>query len=149
MRFRAKFGLIDSLWLAVGATYLLILVSRAGHLRPSFIFCAIAFLPQALLRLLGLIFVYWEIDSDGLHERRLWRMRSIPWAEVASVTFWPDEQKVSSSFAIRYERPAPLSDRGSIIANPSDRDTFLQELQRHAPGASFDVPIRLSVIPQS
>jgi hypothetical protein len=81
--------------------------------------------------------VYWDLDSAGLHERRLWGERKIPWQEVIRVSAWNPEQTSSDFLAVHYARSAPMSDRGSVIANPDDRKQFLAGLRRYAPLTVF------------
>jgi hypothetical protein len=40
---------------------------------------------------------------------------------------------------VDYARPAPMSDRGHVLANPEDREQFIRTLRRFAPQATFDV----------
>lgn len=94
---------------------------------------------MALLRGLNQGFIYWEIDNDGLRERRLWHSKQVPWQDVVHVGSWHPNQPSSDYLEIDYARPAPMSDRGSVIANPEDRSGFLAALHRFAPNADFEV----------
>jgi len=138
MRFRAKFGLLG--WAYVGsALFVLVLRLSRGHHNEVLTTLAV-FLPVfAALKILAQIFVYWDLDSAGLHERRLWGEKKIPWREVTRVSAWNPEQTSSDFLAVHYARSAPMSDRGSVIANPDDRKQFLADLRRYAPLAVFDV----------
>jgi hypothetical protein len=138
MRFRAKFGLLG--WAYVGSA-LLVLVLRLGRGHHNDVLATLAvFLPVfAAFKILAQIVVYWDLDSVGLHERRLWGERQIPWQEVTRVSAWNPERPSSDFLAVHYARSAPMSDRGSVIANPDDRDQFLADLRRYAPLAVFDV----------
>jgi hypothetical protein len=128
MRFRAKFGLLG--WVYVGLT-LLILVLRLSRGHHNEVLTTLAvFLPvSAAFKILAQIFIYWDLDSAGLHERRLWGEKKIPWQEVTRVSAW-NERPSSDFLAVHYARSAPMSDQGSVIANPDDRDHFLADLRR-------------------
>ena len=80
---------------------------------------------------------YWDFESDGLRERRLWRTKTIPWAEVTYVGPW--ESASSKWVAIEYERKAPLSDRGRVIVTPARRKAFIAALRQFAPQAEFEI----------
>jgi len=136
MRFRAKFGLLG--WVYVGSA-LLVLVLRLSRGHHNEVLTTLAvFLPVfAAFKILAQIFIYWDLDSAGLHERRLWGEKRIPWQEVTRVSAW-NERPSSDFLAVHYARSAPMSDQGSVIANP-DRDHFLADLRRYAPLAVFDV----------
>jgi len=91
---------------------------------------------NALIRVITQIFVYWELDSSSLREHRLWDCREVAWREVARVGLWNPKSTV---LEIQYARDAPLSDRGTVIANPEDREQFLAAIHRFAPQAAFDL----------
>lgn len=94
---------------------------------------------MATARTLSQAFIYWDVDPEGLRERRLLSTRSIPWQEVVHVGSWRPNQPASDYLEIDYARPAPISDRGTVIANPEDRSGFISALRRFAPQANFDV----------
>jgi hypothetical protein len=134
MRFRAKFGIAG--WSQIALVCLIAVLWLSGvKSLPALAFGAIIF---ASVIVLSQVFVYWDLDSHCLRERRLWGKRQVPWEEVTRVSAW--NEKPSSDFlAIHYSRRGPMSDDGSIIANPQDRQQFLVELHRYAPQAVFDV----------
>jgi hypothetical protein len=90
----------------------------------------------ASLFILHHIFIYWELDSDSLKERRFWNKKEVAWKEVTHVG---NSAPTSNFLAVDYARPAPMSDHGQIIANPEDRLQFIAALRRFAPNAEFDV----------
>jgi hypothetical protein len=82
------------------------------------------------------LFIYWDLDADHLHERRLWNTRDVGWQEVTHIGPWGQS---SQYLVVDHARLAPMSDSGSLIANPEDRSGFISALHRYAPQASFDV----------
>ena len=98
----------------------------------------ILFVVFGLQRVMNHIFIYWEVNSSGLRECCLWNEKTIPWQEVTRISGWLPEQPWSDSLAIHYARSAPLSDSGTVVATPQDRQQFLADLHRYAPKAAFD-----------
>lgn len=136
MRFRAKFGAIGWFW--VGSACLIATLWLSGRRHSESRFLALFFLVMASLQVLNHFFIYWDIDPAGLRERRLWSTREIHWREVTHIGGWPS-QPSSDSLQIDFARPAPISERGSVIANPEDRGGFIAALHKFAPEAEFDV----------
>lgn len=134
MRFRPKFGLQGWSWVALGCLSTLLL-ARAHSNRLLWSVWPIL----ALQFIFGKVFIYWEVDASGLHERRFWRRKEIAWDEITHVGSWIPSQPGSDYVAVDYGRPAPMSDRGSVIANPADRAEFIAALRRFAPQADFEV----------
>jgi len=118
--------------------YMAFLLS-AKHPGSIQIFTAVVWVFLGSIEALSRFLTYWDLGSFGLHERRLWNTREVPWQEVTHVGAWNPERPSSDFLAIDYARPAPISDRGSVIANPEDRQQFIDALRRFAPQASFDV----------
>jgi hypothetical protein len=79
--------------------------------------------------------IYWDIEADHLHERRLWHTTDIPWSEVTHIGYW----EKSLCLSIDHKRTSPMSDQGSIIANPEDQSEFISAICRLAPQATIDV----------
>ena len=135
MRFRAKFGALD--WCVVGmALFAIVLWLSGAHLG---VMTFLAVVPLASLRILSQLFIFWDVDGDFLRERRLWSTHQIPWHEVVYVGSWNPSWLESDYLEIDYARPAPLSERGSVKANPEDRARFIASLHRFAPQADFEV----------
>ena len=132
MRFRAKFGLVDWFWILT--TCVITLAWITGR-RSSTLFLFVFGL-NALIRVVSQLFIYWELDSSGFREHRLWSTREVAWQEVARVGLWNPRSTV---LEIQYARDAPLSDRGTVIANPGDREQFLAAIHMFAPRAAFDL----------
>lgn len=139
MRFRAKFGLLGWVYVAFASFVIVLILSPRQHHGDQRFFAVLPTLVLAVLRILSQIFIYWEINSDGLRVRRFWDEKTIPWQEVTRVGAWNPKHASSDVLAIDYFRSAPMSDQGSVIANPEDRQQFLANLRRYAPQAVFDV----------
>jgi hypothetical protein len=138
VKYRAHFGLFG--WLQVGTACLclILILSRGGHtfkvgLFPGFTICMLA-----LQRVLNHLFTYWKLEQDGLRVRSMLFEKAIAWGEITSVSGF-NGNAGSSTLELDYARTGPLSDRGSVLANPEDRNEFLQGLHRFAPHATFEV----------
>jgi hypothetical protein len=136
MRFRAKFGALDWCW--IGTACLFAALWFSGHLSGIAGLFALYFVSMTAFRALSQVFIYWEIDSERLRERRLWHTKEIPWPEIVHVASWHPRQVSHDYLEIDYARPAPMSDRGSVFANPEDRTGFLAALHRFATEADFE-----------
>lgn len=132
MKFRAKFGVHNLLWAAMGVFSLSHTLLR-GHTD----FFHEYFLILALVWALPPLTHWWKITEEGLLQKSSWGSRSVPWSEITRVSNWPGPE--GKGVQIDHARPAPLSDRGTIYASPANRDGFLAELKRHAPHAQFEV----------
>jgi hypothetical protein len=149
MRFRAKFDLLDVLYVALPLFMLVLLLSEPHHASLFLRAFAALYGLTGLVRVLSRIYIYWDVTPEGLGERRLWTSRFIPWAQMTSVAPWPDGKPLSDAVVIDFTRPAPLSSTGRVIANPDRLDEFLAELRAHAPQARFAVPSTSSILPLS
>jgi hypothetical protein len=86
----------------------------------------------ALQVALSRYFIYWEIDSAGLRERRYWIVKEVAWVEVTHVGSFPRNSPTSDTLEVDYIR-------GRIVAKPEDRREFISALRRFAPQANFEV----------
>jgi hypothetical protein len=140
MRFRTKFGAQGVFLVSLAILYAYFVFF--GHLRSPHSFwgfTAAVWVYWALLRVFSQIFCYWELDTDCLRQRNFLGVKEIPWQEVTRVGSFPPKHPASSMLQVDYSRPAPMSDRGYVLANPEDREQFIRTLRRFAPQATFDV----------
>ncbi|MGC2617694.1 MAG: hypothetical protein WA414_01570 [Acidobacteriaceae bacterium] len=119
---------------------LFLLVSGPRHASPFLRESVVVWGLAGLFRIFTRAFIYWDITPDGLCERHLSSVQTIPWSEIISVAPWPDSRRNQDTLAIDYARPAPLSATGQVLVNPSHLDEFLAALREHAPQARFTVP---------
>jgi hypothetical protein len=91
----------------------------------------------AAQQILNRTFTYWDVDDTGLKERRLWNIRTVPWAEITYVRAASNANP--DCLAIDFARSAPVSDRGTITANPIEMTQFIDILRKFAPQASFEI----------
>lgn len=139
MRFRSKFGLLSWTYVSLALFGIVLRFGpghRSGHPQT---FVLVVYIMCAAIYVIPQLLVYWDLSPEFLHERRLWSERNIAWEEVTRVSAWGQDPLSSSTLAIDYYRPAPMSDRGTIVANPIDRQQFLAEIRRHAPQATIEV----------
>lgn len=84
-------------------------------------------------------FTYWDFNSDALYERRLWATRRIDYSTIAFVGAWGGKPS-SPYLAIEFGKiGSALEPRTVLIANPSDRESFVRSLHEHAQYAEFSV----------
>ena len=140
MRFRTKFGAQGVFLVSLAILYAYFaFFGHVARLQPFWGFTAAIYIWWALLRVLSQIFNYWELDADCLRQRNFLGVKEIPWQEVTRVGSFPPKHPASSMLQVDYARPAPMSDRGYVLANPEDREQFIRTLRRFAPQATFDV----------
>jgi hypothetical protein len=149
MRFRAKFGILDCAWLALGSFVVLLYATGPHHATRTLRAYVVVWTAIIAVHLLLRAFIFWDVAADGLHVRRLWSSRTIPWNQIISVEPWPDVRSVRGSIAIDFSSPAPLSTSGRVVAHPGRLDEFLAALRRYAPQASISVPSGSTLFPSS
>jgi hypothetical protein len=88
----------------------------------------------ALLGFYGQKAMFWEMDTEGLRQHRLWINTKIEWQSITRVeSLWFSFYDLK----IEYNRDGFGPRIGRILANPADRDAFLDSLRRFAPQAVF------------
>jgi hypothetical protein len=148
MRFHTKFAWVQFagaiLW--VGLSYLWFHKPTAGQgIRSAYFIGGICWLFSALSCIANYFFTWWEVSDSGLTQRRLLRVRTIPWNEITRIGPWQPGKKPNLQWlAVDYVRPAPMSDRGELLIHPADRNALVQALRTHAPQADFEF-IRLEI----
>jgi hypothetical protein len=84
--------------------------------------------------------IYWDLDSDELHERRMWNRQRVAYSEITAVRPWGSKNPSSSYLDIEFGQVgSAFNPRINMIACPSDRETFLNTLRKQAPQAEFTV----------
>jgi len=140
MRFRQRFGWQGWVLVSVAILYSCMWSTRGNSSTGNFLgILAASFILQALLRVLNHVFYYWDVNADGLRQRNFWSEKTIPWEEVSWVGSAIPKQPSSVFLRVDYARPAPMSERGYIRANPEDREQFIRAVRRFAPQATFEV----------
>ena len=92
---------------------------HGGLLKVNGIFIFFLF----LIAILTHFSTYWEIRPDGLCVRRLWRMRTIPFDQIASVkSEGPGDKPALNWLKVFYKSPFPFLDTDQ---NANDRGTLL------------------------
>lgn len=133
MRFRAKFGVLGYVSTGSGAFFAILWIT--GRHPGTAGFFALSFFVLSLEPILNHFLVYWDIEADHLHERRLWRTTDIAWSEITHVGYW----EKTFFLSVDHRRIPPMSDQGSIVANPEDQSGFINAVRRFAPQATIDV----------
>jgi hypothetical protein len=87
-----------------------------------------------LLDILNTIFSYWELDTDCLRQRKLWKVKEIARQDVTRIRRFGFS---SRSVMICYGHVP--EDYGFILADPINRNGFIAALRRFVPQAEFDV----------
>ncbi len=143
MRFRQKLPvtrlICEAIWIALTGGW----VHRAGipagtH---SMYQVSLAFwIFLTLWTVLSYLTCWWVISADGIHERRIWSTRFVPWEEVQRIgPYQPSSKPLLGMMEITYARTGPLSDRGSMVLRPGNRQQLLASLQSHLPPTAFEV----------
>jgi hypothetical protein len=84
-------------------------------------------------------FTWWGVDDFGLTQRRLWSTRTIPWNEITHIGPWQPNSKPNYQWlSVDYARAAPMSDRGQLLIQPTDRDALVKALRTRALQAEFE-----------
>jgi hypothetical protein len=143
MRFRQKFPttqiIMALVWIALSESWV-----HKGHaiagIRGAYAWVAAGWIFVLVMALAGYFFIWWDITSDSLIERRLWNTKVVPWSEVYRVSpYLPSKKTVGDTLDIEYARAGPLSDRGHIVLLPLERQSFVLALRTHVPQAVFDL----------
>jgi hypothetical protein len=141
MRFRAKFQWLQVttaiLWIGLSYAWIHRATAPPG-LRVTYLLTGIVQL-FALLFYVAMYVTSWEIDEDALVQRRLWSARRVPWDEIARIgPSYIGKNPKRTWVEVEYARSAPMSERGTLLLQPEDRDGLIQELRSHAPQAEFE-----------
>ena len=137
MRFRPKFGVIGWFTVAPALFICMLWMNGGNHLSRFLPYIAVTWALMALLRVSSYLFVFWQMDSDGLFERRFWNTRVIPWSDVVLIQGLGDVPS-SDYVEVFVQRAGPEPEAHPLLANPRDRAQFLAALHRYASQARFD-----------
>jgi hypothetical protein len=101
------------------------------------IFCAFLVLFQALSRYL----VWWDIDSDGIHQR-YWRSKkefTIAWDKILCVRSAIPGFTWDGTVAVYYDFPDSKLGFKHLVTTPENRKRFISALRQYAPQATFKI----------
>jgi hypothetical protein len=84
-------------------------------------------------------FVYWDLDSNGLHQRRFWSKKEIGWGTVLHVRNCIPGIRWDGTVSVYYDRPASKSGFGYVVTGPEHRMQFIEAVRKFAPQATFDL----------
>lgn len=138
MRFRYKFGALDGAWVWLALFMTVLWSSAHGHRSTNLSILAASWIFLAALRVSNHLFVYWDLDSTGIRERRFWGIKQIPWSEVTLVQGLNGSPS-SNFLEVWSSRPSPISASDRVLAYPGNREEFIAALRRFAPQANFEV----------
>jgi hypothetical protein len=105
---------------------------RAGRHSVGDVALAGGWLILAALGVFYCLFVYWDLNLDGLSARVFWKVRKIPWQSVRSVSkfgFGTDDVIIRFGHSVE--------NYGNLIATPANREEFIATLRKFAPRAEF------------
>jgi Bacterial PH domain len=134
-------------WLQLATAVIWIALSLSGfHKHPhdgighGYLLLGILQLFIASYYIAGYFFVWWRIDDSGLTQRRIFNTRTVPWNEITRIGPWqPNGKPIPQWLAVEYARPAPMSDRGQLLIQPTDRYALVRALRAHAPQADYEI----------
>ncbi len=95
-----------------------------------------------LFNYISYFLIWWDLDQNGLRERRLFSVKTVPWRELVRVGPWNKANIKNRQFIeAEYRRSAPLSDSGKLLLRVRDdeRKELFRRLQSYAPQAQIDV----------
>ena len=140
MRFRKSFGYIGGFWLFYLCTQAFFwFVDR----HPSYwtIICCIPVAIMVLFQALSRYLIYWDIDSDGLHQRK-WRSKkefTIAWDKVLCVRNMIPGMTWDGTVAVYYDCPESKLGFKYLVTTPEKRKKFIAALREYAPNATFKI----------
>jgi hypothetical protein len=146
MRFRKRFGLLG--WVNVfGACFYAFdwFVGRSSSTSAIILalrgFAIAAFSCAALLMILDSRSVYWELDSNGLHQCRFGSAKelTVAWDEVIVVRDVIPGLRLDGTVAVYYKFPGSKLGFKRIVVLPERRNELIAALRRFAPQATFTV----------
>jgi hypothetical protein len=142
MRYRARFQLSQlftaAVFIAMGVGRLLRLHADAG-MRSTYLLLGLIWLCLGAVNLATYFTTWWEIGEDGLAQGRLFGVQRVPWTEVTRIGPWqPGKKPQLSWIEVDYVRAAPMSDKGTLLLRPAQREDLLRSLRAHAPQAQFE-----------
>ena len=143
MRFHPKFPLPQALsgvcWVALAILYIF-KRPASSPIVSAYVVLGVLYFLSSGWAILKYFRTYWDLDSEILHEQRYWTIRSVPYAEITAVGPWNSNRPSSAYINIEYGKlGSAFESRSNIIANPSDRDVFLNILRKYAKQADFTV----------
>jgi hypothetical protein len=146
MRFREKFGPLGWFVVSLACFYAcdwFFLRGPSTSTATSALrgFDAAVWTCLALLIFLKRRSAYWDLDSDGLHQRRFGSKKelTVAWEKVTVVRNVIPGISWDGTVAVYYELPGSKLGFGRIVAVPERRKVFIESLQRFAPQAKFNV----------
>jgi hypothetical protein len=139
MLFRSKFGWPQLATAIMWATLSFAWFHKHPHDSIGQLYLLLGIV-QFLIAITTYFFVWWRIDDSGLTQCRLFSTRTVPWNEITRIGPWqPNGKPIPQWLAVEYARPAPMSDCGQILIQPTDRYALVRALRAHAPQADYEI----------
>lgn len=111
MRFRAKFS--TDVWVFV-VIACVVAVLWACNLHSTVLRdIAILYVLLGLQQVLKKVFTYWDLDSASFRERRLWKIKEIPWQSVTHVGELTAGNPSPAYVTIGCDHRAPMASQGA------------------------------------
>jgi hypothetical protein len=140
MRFRKSFGAAG--WNALGLAGLFMAI-RFLDRQPNWLVTVapFVFLSLALIKLISRNYIYWELDSSGLHVRKIWGKKEfvVAWDKVIAVRNFIPGVSWDGKVSVYYEPPIPTNGFRYVVTTPERRNEFIAALREFAPHAKFEV----------
>jgi len=133
MRFRTKTGLptwLICVYVCVGLCVLILGIRSSSFLNASL---GSFLILVALLHVLIQLFIYWQLNTVSLRQRKFWKKKEISWPDVNSISRFG----TTDSVQIMYRHQA--EDYSFIVASPKENSKFIAALRLFAPQAHFDL----------
>jgi hypothetical protein len=89
----------------------------------------------------GRYFIYWDLDSNGIHEWRFGSKKELlpAWDKVLVVRNFVPGVRWDGTVSVYFDDPAKKSGFSYFVTTPQHRREFIEALHRFAPQATFDV----------
>ncbi|MGA9673003.1 MAG: hypothetical protein WBQ94_27635 [Terracidiphilus sp.] len=149
MRFREKSGPLGWVYVLLMCLYGCDFICSIFWHQPSTSSIILAFRGLAAAGWAGVVlrlflnrrYGYWDLDSDGLHKRRLESKKdvTIQWDKVIAVRNLFPSMIWDETLSVYYESPASKLGFSHITAVPENRNDLIAALRKFAPQAKFNV----------
>jgi len=139
MRIRARYDGMTIFWILLSITQIAIIIDRIHRsvLHRStgwMILDRVSLATWAFaLTLHGLhpLFNYWKVEPTGIRYRKLWLTKEIPFTQIAAIR--PVKIHGGTVEIEVARRGKDIYPHQYLIADPTNREAFLQAIETHAP----------------
>jgi hypothetical protein len=140
MRFRRSFGLLGWLWafFACDGVYSWL---AGGHPRPLSIINVICPILLVAYQAFGRYFIYWDLDSNGIHEWWFGHKKELltAWDKTLVVRNFLPGVRWDGTVSIYLDDPGTKLGFSYFVTTPQRRKEFIAAIRQYAPQAKLRV----------